>query len=99
MTGVFQEAGTACPFRAPEFTPIFSGVSDAHLFSFLFCVFCFVCLVPCAPDVNVSLDCPFWIALRFSLTFIIIMDSLYSLIASSKVKFNNDIRNQYVLII
>jgi hypothetical protein len=27
------------------------------------------------------------------------MDSLYSLIASSKVKFNNDIRNQYVLII
>jgi hypothetical protein len=45
---------------------VFGGVRVAHLFSFLCCIFCFVCLHPmsCAPIVaSVSgfsiLDCPF----------------------------------------
>ena len=44
----------------------YGGVSVAHLFRFLCCVFCFVCLPPvsCAPNVACvsalpTLDCPF----------------------------------------
>ena len=38
--------------RAPGFISVFCGVPDAHLFSFLWCVFCFVCLRPvsCVPN-------------------------------------------------
>ena len=43
---------------------VFGGVCIAHLFSFLCCDFCFVCLRPvsCVPLLPVSLDCPFLIA-------------------------------------
>jgi len=67
----------------------------------VFCVVFFVLFVLCLVHPVLTF---LWIVhsglpLRFSLTFIIIIDSLYSLIASSKVKLNSDIRNHYVLII
>jgi len=54
--------------------PVIGGVLVVHLFSFVCCVvlFCLsssLCLV--YPMLQVSLDCLFLVALRFSLTFIL----------------------------
>ena len=64
-----REAVTAYPSGPPGFTPrfllgSFVGVRVPHLFIFLCCVFCFVCLHPvsCVAMLSVSLDCPFLIA-------------------------------------
>jgi hypothetical protein len=48
-----HEHMSSYPSRAPEFTPIISGICTAHLFSFLCCVFNFVCLRPvsCVPNI------------------------------------------------
>jgi hypothetical protein len=42
--GVLKEAGTAFHLQAPDSPPIFGRIHVIHLFSFLCCVFCFVCL-------------------------------------------------------
>ena len=55
IAGVLQEAGTACPLRAPGFIPDFLVVVHvARVFSFLCCVFTLfvfvLCLVSCVPN-------------------------------------------------
>jgi hypothetical protein len=55
--------------------PVFSGVHVAHFFSFLCCVFCFVCLrlVSCVPSVASSLDCQLLIVpLVFSNVYLLV---------------------------
>jgi len=63
---VLLEAGTAYPSRAHGFTPVVVGTVFLHCVVFCVSSSC-LCLV--YPMLPVSLDCPFWLALRFSLTF------------------------------
>ena len=53
---------------------VFSGVCIAHLFSFLYCVFCFICLHPVTGILNVAIVSGLSILeilpLQFSLSFI-----------------------------
>jgi hypothetical protein len=64
--GVLKEAGTAYLLWAPWFTPCFWW--GLYLFSFLY--ICWVLFVFVWSILTVSLGCPFFIVLRFSLTFI-----------------------------
>ena len=57
---------------ASRFAPVFGRLHHAKIFSFLWCIFCFVCLrsVPCAryyPGIWIFHS---WLPLRFSLIFI-----------------------------
>ena len=63
---VLEEAGTVNLREHLGFTWVFGGVHVAHLFSFLCCVFCFICLRPVSRVPNVAsvsglsiLDSPF----------------------------------------
>ena len=65
IAGVLQEAGTACPLRAPGFTPGFLVVVHLpRVFSFLCCVFVLFVFVLFLvyPILPVSQDCPYLIA-------------------------------------
>jgi hypothetical protein len=77
---------------------VFGTVSFAHLFSFLCCVFALFVLCLVCPMLPVSLDCPFLIALRVSLTFIYklkklitISEHLLSPMVFSGVRFVQDL--------
>ena len=58
--------------RAHGFTPVFGGVRDAHHYSFLCYVICFVCLRPvlCTQCCLFFWIVHFWFLFQFSLTFI-----------------------------
>jgi len=58
--------------------PVFGGVGVAHLFSFLCCVFCFVCLLPvsCVPNIA---SCSGLSILCWSFGFLLTFTSSYSL--------------------
>ena len=67
--------GRLIPFASTSVSPDFVvRFFVAHLFSFLCCGFCLICLysscVLCAQCLPVYLYCPFLIVLRFFLTFI-----------------------------
>ena len=61
--GLLDRLSTLCDSLTIGLSLVFSDVCVAHLFIFLYCVFCFVCLhsVSCA-QCRLCLICPFLIA-------------------------------------